>query len=70
MLDQGPFVPFCVRMTDGDTWEVRHPEMAMVLRSRLIIALPNDNGQTDELPDRVVMCSLLHISSITPLQAA
>ena len=70
MLDQRPFVPFCARMTDGDTWEVRHPEMAWVLRSRLFIALPSDNGDADELPERCVMCSLLHISSITPLQTA
>lgn len=32
-LQKKPFQPFKVTLTDGRTYEVRHPELAMVARS-------------------------------------
>ncbi len=39
-LQRKPFQPFRLTLTDGRTYEVRHPEMAMVGRSSVAIGLP------------------------------
>ena len=61
LLRRQPFEPFEIRLTHGEKHEVRHPEMALLLRSRLVIALPDD---------RMVICPLLHIAGIETLQSA
>jgi hypothetical protein len=61
LLRRQPFEPFEIRLTNGEKHEVRHAEMALLLRSRVLIALPDD---------RVVICPLLHITSIETLQSA
>jgi hypothetical protein len=33
MLSRRPFEPFRVRLSSGDAYEVRHPEMALLLRN-------------------------------------
>jgi hypothetical protein len=60
LLRRQPFEPFELRLTNGEKHEVRHPEMALLLRSRLVIALPDD---------RMVICPLLHIASVETLQS-
>jgi hypothetical protein len=61
LLRRQPFEPFEIRLTNGEKHEVRHPEMVLLLRSRLVIALPDD---------RMVICPLLHIASVETLQSA
>ena len=53
-------------MSSGQAYEVRHPEMAMLTRSDLLVGL----GETDEgVPAEFKICSLLHVSSIEPLNS-
>ena len=61
LLRRQPFEPFEIRLANGEKHEVRHPEMVLLLRSRLVIALPDD---------RMVICPLLHIASVETLQSA
>ena len=61
-LRRKPFEPFVVRMSNGEIHEIRHPECAFVMKSRMIVYYPDD--------DRSVTCSLVHISSIESLQAS
>jgi hypothetical protein len=61
VLQRQPFEPFEIRLTNGEKHEVRHPEMALLLRSRLVIALPDD---------RMVICPFLHIAGVETLQTA
>jgi hypothetical protein len=61
LLRRQPFEPFEIRLTNGEKHEVRHPEMVLLLRSRLVIALPDDG---------MVICPLLHIASVETLQSA
>jgi hypothetical protein len=56
-----PFEPFEVRLTNGEKHKVRHPEMALVQRSRVIITVPNS--------DRMAINPLLHIASVETLQS-
>ena len=62
LLHRRPFEPFEVRMSNGDSYVVAHPEFAFVLKSNLFIGFPES--------DRFAICSLLHIADIRPLQAA
>jgi hypothetical protein len=61
LLRRQPFEPLEIRLTNGETHEVRHPEVVLLLRSRLVIALPDDG---------MVICPLLHIASVETLQSA
>jgi hypothetical protein len=61
LLRRQPFEPFEIRLSNGERHEVRDPEMALLLRSRLMIAQPDD---------RVVICPFLHIASVETLQSA
>jgi hypothetical protein len=64
-LQHKPFQPFRLTLTDGRTYEVRHPEMAMVGRSAVAIGLPAP-GDPTPIYDRLVTVSLLHIMQIQP----
>ncbi len=68
LLDARPFVPLRIHMTDGKTYDIRHPEFVLVLRQRVDIGIPDDPGIG--ILDRVEHCSLLHIVRVEPLQPA
>lgn len=52
-------------MTDGRTYDVRHPDLLIVLRSRAIVGVGGD-----QVPDRDEDVALLHVVRIEPLPAA
>jgi len=60
-LRREPFEPFVVRMSNGEVHEIRHPECAFVMKTRMIVYYSDD--------DRSVTCALVHVSSIETLQA-
>jgi hypothetical protein len=65
-LQQRPFEPFGVVLSSGDAYEVRHPEMALLLKGGIEIAEPDAKG---EPPEVAAWCSLLHITAIEPIAA-
>jgi hypothetical protein len=65
LLRTRPFVPLRIHMTDGHTYDIRHPDMVLVLRQRVDIGLQPDPA-TGVL-DRVEHCSLLHIVRVEEL---
>jgi len=62
LLRAAPFQPFVVRLSNGDSHEVRHREFAFVTKSNLVIGYPDS--------DRVAICSVLHIASVETGQPA
>jgi hypothetical protein len=62
MLRRMPFEPFEVRMTNGDNHSIRHPELAMLVGSRLVVGYPEN--------ERIAILSLLHVAVIEMAQAA
>jgi hypothetical protein len=60
LVRREPFKPFRITLTDGRTFDVRHPEMAMVGRTTVAIGLPA-NGNEETIYDRLVTVDLLHI---------
>lgn len=61
-LRREPFEPFIIRMSNGEVHEVRHPECAIVMKTKIILGYPEE--------DRSVYCPLIHINTVEPLQAA
>jgi hypothetical protein len=39
-LQQSPFKPFRMHLTDGSSYEVRHPELILLGRRSLILGIP------------------------------
>jgi hypothetical protein len=63
-LARRPFEPFRVRLSSGDTFEVRHPENALLVKSGVYVASPDARG---ELPDAASWCSFLHLAAVEEL---
>jgi hypothetical protein len=67
LLTQRPFKPFRVVMSSGQTYDIRHPEMAFLTRSDLLVGI----DEADEgVPADFKICSLLHITAVEPLSAS
>ena len=64
-----PFKPFRLTLTDGRTYEVHHPELAMVGFSIVVIGVPAPNS-TDPVFQRAVTVDLAHIMEAEHLPAA
>jgi hypothetical protein len=60
-LRREPFEPFVIRMSNGEVYEIRHPECALVMKTKVIVGYPEE--------DRSVTCALVHINSVEALQA-
>jgi hypothetical protein len=67
LLAQRPFRPFRVVMSSGQSHEVRHPEMALLTRTDLLVGI---DIADDGVPAEFKICSLLHVTAIEPLSPA
>ena len=59
-----PFQPIRVFVSDGASYEVRHPEMMYVSRAEVVIGLDVEDG---DIPERSAYCDPVHIRRIEPL---
>jgi hypothetical protein len=59
-----PFRPLRIFLSDGAVYEVRQPEMVLVLERDVIIALPKPG---ERFPRHMVYCDLLHVTRIEPI---
>jgi hypothetical protein len=64
LLAQRPFKPFRLVMSSGQTYEVRHPEMAFLTKSDLLVGI---GDMDDGVPAEFKICALLHVATIEPL---
>lgn len=67
LLTQRPFKPFRIVMSSGQTYDVRHPEMAWLTRTDLLVGI---NESEEGVPAEFRICSLLHVTTIEPLNLA
>jgi len=63
LVRRQPFAPFRVHITGGKTYEVRHPDQMIVLRSRAALAVGGENG----VGDRLEHVALLHFVRVEEL---
>ena len=66
LLRKRPFVPFRIYATDGRTYDVRHPDQALVLRTRVILPLPRT---PDENAERSEHLALIHVVRLEELSS-
>jgi hypothetical protein len=65
ILRRAPFEPFRVVMSSGESYNVMHPEMALVSARALVLAVPDNTHAEGE---HLVFCSYLHIAHIETLR--
>ncbi len=61
-LRQRPFVPFRLHLSDQAHYDIRHPEMLMVTRRVVCVAI-YDSADPD-MPERAVFCDSLHVTRL------
>lgn len=66
LLTQQPFKPFRLVMSSGQSYDVRHPEMALLTRTDILVGIGDSD---DGIPAEFKICSLLHVSAIEPLSS-
>ena len=64
LLHRRPFQPFRLVMSNGERYEVRHPEMAWLTRTDILVGI---NETEDGVPAEFRICSLLHVATIEPV---
>jgi hypothetical protein len=65
LLRRRPFNPLRIHLTDGKTYDIRHPDMALVLRQYVDIGVRPD--PESGVLESVERCSLLHVVRVEEL---
>lgn len=66
-LRKQPFEPFRIQLSNGHSYDIRHPEFAALTRGSVIVVVPRSNGADTE---RVVHCDLVHIVEMERIDAS
>jgi hypothetical protein len=61
-----PFMPFRITLTEGGTYEVRHPEFCLVSLNSVNIGLPM-SGDPDSFAQKIVTIDVSHVVKLEPL---
>jgi hypothetical protein len=64
ILTRRPFEPVRVKTSGGEVFEIRHPEMASLAKSALVIIHADADGTPS---DKVEYVSYLHVASVETL---
>jgi hypothetical protein len=64
MLARRPFQPVRLTLSSGQTFEIRHPEMAFLTRTSILIGI---DVAEDGVPAEFKIVSLLHVASMEPI---
>jgi hypothetical protein len=56
LLHRRPFKPFELCMSNGNSYIVRHPEFAQLMKTKIVIGMPETG--------KAAICFLLHVSDI------
>ena len=67
LLSARPFKPFRLVMSSGQTYDVRHPEMAWLTRTSILVGIDDAD---DGIPAEFKICSLLHVTAVEPVGAS
>jgi hypothetical protein len=68
-LNDLPFVPFRLYVSNGETYDVVHPDMVLVNLASVTLGIPVQTDPDITL-DRKVTISLFHVVKIEPLGTA
>lgn len=71
-MRQRPFAPFRVIVSEGATYEIRHPEQLMVATDSVVIGVPSDEVDVTDDEDFIsttVLVDLIHVVRVEPIPA-
>jgi len=63
-LHKSPFQPFRIQLTNGESWAIRHPDFAGLMRTSVLVFL---SSRHDDIPDTFNQYDLLHVVGIEPV---
>jgi hypothetical protein len=63
LLRKQPFQPFRITLSNGKSYDIFHPELALVGRRDVIVGTPA-SGYADPVFDTFDIVSLLHINNV------
>jgi len=63
-LGSRPFQPVRIVLSSGQAYEIRHPEMALLTRTSLLVGV---DIADDGVPAEFQILSLLHVTAIEPI---
>jgi hypothetical protein len=63
-----PFQPFRLFVSDGSSYDVRHPELLMLGLRSVVVGLTADPNQ--DMYERFATVDLVHVTRIEPLELA
>lgn len=63
-----PFLPFRLRLSNSQTYDIHHPELVMIGRIAIDIGVSAPDLPPD-VRDRAVTVSMLHIAELLPLES-
>lgn len=64
-LEKRPFEPFRIVMTDGRTYDVRHPDLCIPSRNTVYVGVPDPKLRKTVV--RMDQCAYVHIVRFEPL---
>lgn len=67
LLEELPFQPIKLHLSDGRMREIRHPEMAIVSETLVAIGVPRD--EDSRIATKITYCSLPHVVEAEPIPA-
>lgn len=67
MLTRRPFQPVRLVLSSGKTYEIRHPEMAFLTRTSILVGVDETD---DGVPAEFKIVSLLHVTAIEPIETS
>ena len=65
LLDRRPFEPIRLHISSGQTVDIKHPELAFVTRSLVVVGVTESDDE--RVADYAVHYNLLHVVKIEPL---
>lgn len=68
VLKQQPFEPFRLVMSDGEGFDIRHPDLLWIGQTTAMVGLTGDPGKT--FYERAVKVDLEHVIRLEPLVGA
>ena len=64
-MNETPFRPFCITLSDGRSFNVPNHDVAFVKRNSVLVGIDLD---ANSFAERYVECVLLHIRSVEDIQ--
>lgn len=61
---KSPFRPFRIFLSNGTSYDVRHPELIYVSRTEVVVAIELGD---DDVAERSAYCDPVHINNIEPI---